>query len=212
MDVGVPEGARTEAGAESNSARAWVLSVGLLVLALTCSLLGNALIQSRFPDRPHPDDLLFELLPRVDALRYLTVVALVIGFGLFLVDLVRRDFRRLPAAISVFALMYLLRAVIMVLTPLAPAQGEGAFVFSVQQYGMFPSGHVGAATLLAMLTTPSPLRRIQQVLLVVVCAALLFARGHYSIDIVGGLLLGYFVAQAWRTNPVFGPIRRITGP
>lgn len=114
-----------------------------------------------------------------------------------------------------FAVLYLLRAGIMILTPLASAQGDGPFVFSLQQYGMFPSGHVGAATLLVLLTpaTPSPLpRRIQQVLRVMMCAAMLPARGHYSIDIVGGLLLGYFGAQAWHTNPVFSPIRRITEP
>ncbi|SDC01065.1 PAP2 superfamily C-terminal [Raineyella antarctica] len=194
---------------------AWMLAVGLLLHALTASLLGSALIDSSFPDRPRPDDLLFTLLPYVGAARYLTVVALVGGFGAFLVDTLRRDRTRLPEYISVFALMYLMRAVIMVLTPLGSAQGEGAFVFSQQQFGMFPSGHVAACTLLVMLTPTDRgpwLPGFQQLLLVLMCAGLLLAHGHYSIDVVGGLLLGHFVVHTWRSGRLFARFRRITGP
>lgn len=213
--MSAPTDLPADPGPAASPARAWALAVGLLALALIITLLANALILARFPDRPRPNDLLFELLPYVSPIRYLTVAVLVLAFGLFLVGIIRRDPRRLPAAVSIFAIMYLLRAGIIVLTPLASAQGERPFVFSVQQFGMFPSGHVGAATLLVLLTpaTPSPAsRRLQQILLVATCLTLLLARGHYSIDIVGGLLLGYFVAHAWRTSPVFRPIRRITGP
>ena len=109
--------------------------------------------------------------------------------------------------------MYLLRAGIMVLTPLAPAQGEGPFLFSPQQYGMFPSGHVAALTLLAMLTPADRprLRTLQRVLVAVMAAALVLAHGHYSIDVVGGLLLAYFVVHTWRCGRLFEPLSRVTG-
>ena len=103
----------------------------------------------------------------------------------------------------------------MVLTPLASSQGEGPFVFAQQQYGMFPSGHTAAATLLVMLTPAERAlrqRRFQQVLLALMCAGLILARGHYSIDVVGGLLLSYFVVQTWRTGRLFAAIKRFTGP
>ena len=199
-----PSGANNET--HSDRIAAWTIALGLLVLALATNLLGNLLILSRFPERPSPDDLLFELLPYVGPARYLTVAALVCGFGLFLFDVLRRDRARLPAVISVFALMYTLRAAIMVLTPLASAQGEGPFVFAQQQYGMFPSGHTAAATLLVMLTPADRaprLRRLQQVLLALMCAGLILARG---------LLLSYFVVQTWRTGPLFAAIKRSTGP
>ena len=110
--------------------------------------------------------------------------------------------------------MYLLRAGIMVLTPLAPSQGDGPFLFSPQQYGMFPSGHVAALTLLAMLTPPDRprLRMLQRTLVGVMAAALVLAHGHYSIDVVGGLLLAFFVVRSWGSGPVLGPVAHVTGP
>lgn len=198
------------------TALGWGIAVGLGVLAATATLLANLLLVREFADAPRPDDLLFELLPYVSPARWLTVVALVGGFGVFLVDLVRHDglrSSRLPAAGAVFALMYLSRAVLTVLTPLAPAHGDGAFVMEPQQYGMFPSGHVGAMTLLLLLSPPERpwVRRAQAVLLVLMVLGLLLARGHYSIDIVGGMLLSYVTVSAWRSWTVLRPLSRRTG-
>lgn len=195
---------------------AWGVAVGLGVLAAAATLLANLLLVRAFSDAPRPDDLLFELLPSIWPARWLTVVALVGGFGVFLLDLVRHDgirSRRLPAAGAVFALMYLTRAVLSVLTPLAPAHGEGAFVMEPQQYGMFPSGHVAALTLLLLLSPPERpwVRRVQAVMLVLMILGLLLARGHYSIDIVGGMLLSYVTLSAWRSWTVLRPLSRRTG-
>lgn len=196
-------------------ATAWTLALTLGLLALGATLLGNQLIITRYADAVRPDDLLFELLPYVRPARWLTLVALVVGFGVFLGDLVRSGRTALlPAVGAVFAVMYLLRAGIMVLTPLAPSQGDGPFLFSPQQYGMFPSGHVAALTLLAMLTPPDRprLRMLQRTLVGVMAAALVLAHGHYSIDVVGGLLLAFFVVRSWGSGPVLGPVARVTGP
>lgn len=185
------------------------------MLAALATLLANVLIVRSFPDAPRPDDLLFEILPYVSPARWLTVVALAGGFGLFLGDLVRHDglrSRRLAAAGAMFALMYFSRAVITVLTPLAPAHGDGAFVMEPQQYGMFPSGHVGALTLLLLLSPAERpwVRRVQALMLVLMILGLLLARGHYSIDIVGGLLLSYVVVDAWRSWRVLRALSRLT--
>lgn len=195
-------------------ARSWVGTVALGVLAAGATLLANLLIVRGFPDAVRPDDLLFELLPYVRPARWLTVVALALGFVVFLTDLLRRDgaaSRRLQEAATAFALMYLVRAGLTVLTPLAPAQGEEPFIFSPQQYGMFPSGHVGAIVLLLVLTPADRrrARRAQWLALALMVAGLLLARGHYSIDIVGGLLLGYVVVHALRSWRWLAPL---TGP
>ncbi|MFK5634846.1 MULTISPECIES: phosphatase PAP2-related protein [unclassified Ornithinimicrobium] len=192
---------------------AWAVALGLGLTALVASTLGSTLIVERFADAARPDDLLFELLPYVRPARWLTLVALVVGFGAFLVDLLRHDRSRVPAVGAVFALMYLLRAVIMVLTPLAPAQGDGPFLFTPQQYGMFPSGHVAALTLLALLTPTERVwrRRLQWLMVLMMSAGLVLAHGHYSIDVVGGLLLAYFVVHTWRSGRLFAPITRVTG-
>ena len=69
----------------------WAITVGLGVLAAVATVLANLLIVRGFPDAARPDDLLFELLPHVRPARWLTVVALVLGFGVFLTDLLRRE-------------------------------------------------------------------------------------------------------------------------
>ena len=109
--------------------------------------------------------------------------------------------------------MYLIRAGMIALTPLAPAYGEGIFVFPQEQFGTFPSGHTALLTLLALLVPDDQprLRRFHWAMVAVMIAGLLLAHGHYSIDIVGGLLLAYFVATVWRTGRLFAPIARITG-
>ena len=68
-------------------------------------------------------------------------------------------------------------------------------------------------TLLALLVPDDQprLRRFHWAMVAVMIAGLLLAHGHYSIDIVGGLLLAYFVATVWRTGRLFAPIARITG-
>lgn len=175
--------------------------------------LANALIISRFPDAVRPDDLLFELLPYVGPARWLTLVSLFAGIGAFLWVTIRPAPSTLPAVGAAVALLYLLRAGIMILTPLAPAHGEGFFVFPQVQYGMFPSGHTALLTLLALLVPVEQRRhrRFQWSMVALMIAGLLLAHGHYSIDVVGGLLLAHFVATVWRHGTLFSPIRRAVG-
>jgi membrane-associated phospholipid phosphatase len=186
----------------------------MLGVVAATSILGNRLIIERFPDRPRPRDLLFELLPYVEWTRYLTVVALVIGFAIFLYYAVRLEPERIPAFTTVFAIMYILRAAIMILTPLASSEGDKPFVFTLQQYGMFPSGHIAASLILVLLTSAAlapGLRKVQWGLFVMEGVGLVLAHGHYSIDLVGGLLLAFFVVQTWQHGRLFGPLKRLTG-
>jgi len=188
--------------------------VALLAAVGVTTLASNRLILEWFPDRPYPRDLLFELLPYVGWTRYLTAAALFAGFSLFLYYALRHEPGRIPAFTSIFALMYLFRAAMIVLTPLGSAQGEGAFVFEVQQYGMFPSGHIAASLILVLLTSVERapvLHRVQILLAALELAGLVLAHGHYSIDIVGGLLLAYFIVHVWEDGRLFDPLKRLTG-
>lgn len=175
---------------------------------------GNALIVAGFPDRPAPRDLLFELVPYYAPVRYVTAAALIAALTLFAFHVLTRAREDLPRIVTVVSLMYLLRAAIMVLTPLASAQGEGPFVFSVVQYGMFPSGHAAVTWLCARLTDPARAPRLRAwlyVLAVVEWVTLVAAHGHYSIDVVGGVLLAYFVDREWQSGRLFGPLKRALG-
>ncbi|AQP45730.1 hypothetical protein RPIT_13695 [Tessaracoccus flavus] len=175
---------------------AWATAAGLGALAVVATWLANRVIVGSFADAPRPEDLLFEALPYVRGARWLTVVALVGGLGAFLWVTLRSSPSRIPAVGARIAVMYLIRALLIVLTPLAPAHGEGIFVFPQPQFGMFPSGHTALAAMLALLAPADRpwLRWFEWAMVGVMIAGLLLARGHYSIDIAGGLLLAYFVA------------------
>lgn len=192
---------------------AWLTALGLAALAGGASALANAVLIRHFPDAARPDDLLFEVLPYVEAAKWLTVVPLFVGPAVFLWVMVRADPRRIPAMGAQVAIMYFLRAGMIVLTPLAPAHGDGAFVFSTVQYGMFPSGHTALVTLLTLMVPDDRprLRAFMWVMVALMVAGMLLAHGHYSIDIVGGLLLSFFVATVWRRGRLFAPIVSVTG-
>jgi membrane-associated phospholipid phosphatase len=116
--------------------------------------------------------------------------------------------------LAVFGLMYLIRSVLMLLTPLASSHGNGALfgLLPLVQNGMFPSGHAGAAFLCYLLVDAKRAPGIRRALLWLAFAewiTLLLAHGHYSIDIAGGVLLAYFVFHEWNSGSVFGPLKRL---
>lgn len=183
----------------------------LLAVAGGASLASSGFIHRAFPDRPAPRDLLFEILPYAGSARYLTAIAVFGALALLLIHSLRQDRGRLHEYIAILAVMYLLRAGIMLLTPLANAHGEGAFVFPLVQYGMFPSGHSAAVLLCVRLTDRARAARLWRLMLtlaVTVWIALIVSRGHYSIDVVGGVLLAYFVDMEWRHGTLLGPVTR----
>lgn len=196
-----------------SSSAFWFTATAMLAFAGLVSFLGSNLIAARFPDRPRPRDLLFEILPSLDVARYAADIAILIALVLLLVYALRRARAELPGMIMAFAIFYALRAAIMVLTPLALAHGDGDYyaLLPIVQNGDI-SGHAGAALLCYLLVDPAREPRLRRLLLglaVVESAALLLSRSHYSIDIVGGLLLAYFVWREWTGGSVFAHLKRL---
>jgi len=196
--------------------RAVGVSALLLALAGIASGVSSNFIAREFPDRPTPRDLLFETLPHWHVAQYTADLALLGALVILVVCTVNRGSRQVAEAICVFALMYLLRAFAMALTPLASAHGNGALfgVVPAVQNGMWPSGHAGAALLcvLLLVTDSVALRRLTLTLAVLVWLSLVIGHAHYSIDILGGMLLAYFVQREWANGSAFRPIRALLGP
>lgn len=197
--------------------RALLVAAALLALSGLTSLVGNMIIARGFTDRPRPEDLLLRLVPAFKVAEYVTEVAIISSFLVLLVYVLRHAREDFTGMIALFGIFYLMRSVLMVLTPLANSwTGQGHFGFiPLDQLGMFPSGHVGASLLCVMLIDPERapvLKRVALALLLTQIAGLILARGHYSIDIAGGLLLAYFVHREWTCGTLFAPIRRLMGP
>jgi membrane-associated phospholipid phosphatase len=193
-------------------ARRWAIVITLGVAAAAATEAASRLIALRFPDRPAAPDLLYGMLPHAPAASYVTLAAMTAMLVLFFAYALRTGPRRIPEYLAVLAVMYLLRAPMLVLTPLAAARDGSVLTFPFFVNALFPSGHTALALLLVLLTDAGLAPRLhaaQVVLLAVVIATMLFSRGHYSIDIVGGLLLGYFVSREWKDGRLFGPLKRL---
>ncbi len=194
--------------------RALVVALALLATSGITSFAGNVLIIERFPDRPRPDDLILQMVPASRFAQYVTEVAVIGSLVLLAVYAFTRAREDLADIVAIFGVMYLIRSVLMVLTPLASAYaGSGSFgAIPLDQVGMFPSGHAAAAFFVFVLIDGKRapgMRRAALVLMLVQWTALLASHAHYSIDLVGGVLLGYFVWREWYRGGLFGPVRRL---
>ena len=180
--------------------RAFAVAVGILALSGVLEFITSDAIQSLYPDRPKPPDLLFDLLPHLAWMQFVVEAIYIGGAVLLGVYAFRRENRRkIPEIIALFGLMEVFRAIIMVLTPLATPY-DAATHFSVSEgirnWGEFPSGHAATMLLFYLVVDRDTAPRLKLALLwmnVAEVVALLMSHSHYSIDIVGGYLLGYFV-------------------
>jgi membrane-associated phospholipid phosphatase len=170
----------------------------------------SRIIASRFPDRPVARDLLYGVLPHVPAASYLTlavICTLIVALGVWLV---RHRPGQIPEYVSMVSLMYVLRAALTVLTPLAHDRAGSVLPFPLFENGLFPSGHTAVAILLLLLVGRRSAPRLHAAgtaLLAVMVVTMLLSRGHYSIDIAGGALLAYFVWREWSGDGLFGRLR-----
>lgn len=171
---------------------------GLLVIfAAWFNFFISNLIQLWFPYRLPADDLIFDILPYVGWTQYLTDIAVVLSALVLLIYIIKHDLKNIPFYLAVLGCAYLLRAFIIPLTPLGSTFGNMATygLTTIQQHGMFPSGHTALAAVSYLVVD----RKVNYnskivlfILLLVQIASLLLSRGHYSIDIVGGVLISYF--------------------
>ena len=170
----------------------------LAICTILNSKVANPLIDVIFPNRPLNQDLMFKILPYIGWTQYVTDIAIAIGVVAFVWYLYAEHLRFLPKYIVAYGWMNLLRGCMILLTPMARPTGNyepyGFFV-NYRQYGMFPSGHVATLMVFYMLIDGMLYRKLKiamLVLLFIEIVSLLLSRGHYSIDIVGGLMVGYF--------------------
>ena len=199
----------------------WLRALGtgalFMIAGGVLTALGSAAIHSLYPDRPRPPDLLFGLLPyaswtqfAVEAV-YLSSIALLFGYLW-----VHGRVRDLPAIAALYGLIDIARALIMVLTPLGvPYEEASHFNPSgglMRQWGEVPSGHMATMALFYLVVDKEEapvIKRVMGVLLLAEVVFLLTSHSHYSIDIVGGLLLGYFVHRAYFHGTLLGWLKRL---
>lgn len=177
--------------------RTFYACLALLVIGAVMDFVNGQQIQILFPNRVPIPDTLFMVLPYLPWTQYLTDLANIFSCLLLALYIFPARPWRLPLSLAVLGLGYLIRSVAILLNPFGGALGNMAYygLTKIHQYGEFPSGHVFlvAAIYLLIDKREAPLlRRLALLSLIVECATLLLSHGHYSVDIIGGLLIGYF--------------------
>jgi membrane-associated phospholipid phosphatase len=194
-----------------------ILSIAFLVVCSVMCFAVSDLIQRLYPDRPIVPDYLFDILPPVPWMAYLTDPIILVAIALILAYACSVGRGRFPYYFFVVGATYLLRGPMMLLTPLGRPTGNlssyGVFeMFDAKQHGMFPSGHVLLTSIIFLLLARDAEPRqgraasekghsrahpwytwLAGALLALETVTLLLSHGHYSIDLIGGYLTAYLV-------------------
>lgn len=197
--------------------RASCIAGGVLFLGGVAARVASAFIGGRFADRPIPRDLLFELVPHLTWTQYIAdglamLMPLIVAWYVL-----RKAPEDAPGVVALMGVMQLCRAVINVLTPLASPLGNGTYwgFIPYVQNGMFTSGHVATALLCYLVVDRRRAPRLKPLmgwLVIAESVTLISSRGHYSIDVIGGILLAYVLYRAWNDETGLRWLRRLVTP
>ncbi|MBI5466622.1 MAG: phosphatase PAP2 family protein [Candidatus Kerfeldbacteria bacterium] len=184
------------------SSRRWLVAVGIAAIGVTWQFLSLALIERSVSVFPTVTDVLMDRLPRIDFGFFgeSWFFGLVIVFALWHF---RRQWQRTPEILMALGLMYFLRGWFLYLFPIGAPYGavspdERLSIWGHESHAFFPGGHIAILTALALF---APVRWLRWVLwsgLVIFGIGTLLAKTHYTMDSVGGILLGYAVATMVR--------------
>jgi membrane-associated phospholipid phosphatase len=179
------------------SSKIFYASAFLLIIGAALDNINGAQIQRLFPGRLPIPDTLFQFLPYWRWTQILTDLANIFSCLLLALYLFPNRWHKLPQVLAVLGLGYTIRSITILLNPFGGPLGNVVHygLTNIHQYGQFPSGHVFLVTAIYYLIDRRQLPRYKQLALLSVFVeliSLLLSRGHYSIDIIGGLLLGYF--------------------
>jgi membrane-associated phospholipid phosphatase len=181
-----------------------VLGLLMLVASSLFNFVTSELIQYLYPDRPVVPDLLFDILPFVPWLQYVfdsfvaaaIIMMLYYAFGV--------DWQHSGYYFFTVGAGYLARAILMALTPLGQPVGTNetmgiGLALNIYQHGMFPSGHTYLTAVIWFLIdrrrTPG-LKTAAGIMCGLEMVTLLLSHAHYSIDLVGGLMVAY-LTELW---------------
>ncbi len=180
-----------------------LLALLWLAVALALNMLASELIQHFYPDRPQVPDVFFTLLPNLPVLAYASEPVMAASLAIALVYAWKHDRNRLPFLFFLAGLLYLFRAPLILLTPLGRPTGNldsyGIFeIIELKQHGMFPSGHMALSALIWFYIGPGPgrtLKHLAGIFAALQGVVLLLSRGHYSIELAGGIMVAYIVCR-----------------
>ncbi len=178
----------------------------IFLLFLITSILGNYIIYRYFPARVISNDLIFNIFPYSLNAEYIADALFFLGIFLFIIFYALRNIKNLNHIVNVILIMYIARAVIMIFTPLMRPTGvdlpsHGFFRDYMTQLGMFPSGHIALIAVMYFYISEKKFEILKKIMVFILILSSIFmitSRGHYTIDVIGGIMLGYIVVNEYR--------------
>ncbi len=175
----------------------FIASAFLLITGSWLDIHNSATIQANWPNRQPIPDSLFLLLPYIGWTQYFSDLANIFSIILLAIYLFPQRWQKLPFALSILGLGYLLRSMLELLNPYGGPLGNIAYygITKIHQFGQFPSGHTMLVVIIYYLIDRDEAPLLSNLALgsiAVEVASLLLSHGHYSIDIVGGFFVAYF--------------------
>jgi len=192
------------------------LAVSIFFLSAKASEWSSLYILKHLSHRVVPDDFLFSLIAYNRMYEYITEFIFYVMTFTFFYYVIKYAKKKL-AYYWIIAWSYMFsRAFLNLLTPLErplyPDLSHGLLRLVDQaklgheiyyRMGMFPSGHLGIATILYLAVkdvAPKGISRVMLSLLFLESVFMIAARGHYTIDIIGGVsfaILLYLIAEKY---------------
>ena len=146
---------------------------------------------------PHLADPVLSRLPTLDIDR-VGEIGLAAFLAVFSFYHFRRQPERTPLLFVAIGILFAFRGVFLWLMPIGAPQGAPPDLLQLYPYSnhsYFPSGHVSFISLCAWLSSDVRWRRFFLAVAVVFGLGTLFAKAHYTADLLGALLLAHGVAS-----------------
>ena len=172
-----------------------ILISGIVINLMSQTYLYNE--TSNGQSLPKLNDFILSKLPYYDV-SFLYDLFSMLALVIFIIYTIhKKQYSRLPFILFCIGIFQILRGVFIILTPFVNHLGfEGAQSvfkgFSKYELGVFPSGHTEVSVMYAFLSK-GIYRWILAIITFGIILSLLFSRGHYSIDILSGLLFAYAI-------------------
>lgn len=147
---------------------------------------------------PVLSDLILDNIPLWDIDYIYDIFSIISLIVLFFYIIHKADYKKVPYFLLLCGIFHIVRGIFIVLTPFGNPAGfdgtEGLFNgFTDIELGVFPSGHIGISFLYFLFVKNKIYKIILILCVIIIALALFLSRGHYTIDILSGIIFAYAI-------------------
>jgi len=172
-----------------------LLGLSFYMMGVFSVFVAGVVLDEHFGAIPRSPDLLLDSFDQIKAFIIIGEVAVVLNMGLLFYSMFQDHLKWAGEFIAKAGILYMLRGLAIILTPLAQIQTDQSHTFPLFNelyHGMFFSGHTGLAFLIYFTDKSGTwTKKAKLALAIIVALSLILSHSHYSIDIFGGILVAY---------------------